>query len=225
MTTQDFIRERIIEIRNVNCFGLLFAIKGLRLSYNSQIDSVCKYYKEDECVITLGTKDYKLLKALITKDDSECKFLRQIKVQCFIKAPRYWWIEFDTYKVGVVCQSESTMHTLRKQINSLLEYEESNLQWHNFFSKNTLPEIMREFFRMYSYKHFLDDTGKLSINKLKANLPEGFLQTRAVDFNYGVLRTMYRQRKNHKLEEWKEFCEWVKTLPYSWLIKGNENEK
>ena len=122
MTTQDYIRERLIEITDTEVFGFLFAMKGMRLSYDKKSDSVEMANPNDRSGLTfcIGDNDKKRVKSLITKDDSECKFLRQIKVQCFIKAPRYWWIEFDTYKVGVTCQSESTMHTLKRTINKFI---------------------------------------------------------------------------------------------------------
>lgn len=138
------------------------------------------------------------------------KFLRQIEIAIEITMPRYWWSEFDTYKIGTTAQSESTMHTILKQKLSL----------NNFTSDCMLiEELINEINRVRLSTNFLTDTERIII--IKKILPESFLQCRVVTMNYEVFANVYRQRINHRLPEWKFFCtELLKQLPYqNWITK------
>jgi hypothetical protein len=172
--------------------GFHAAVYGTRLSKNNEV--VCNAMFTDD--------DLALLTKLSRLGPSHAKFLRVIQVWMSIKAPRYWWSEFDTYKVGTTALSQSTMHTLMKRELSCLDFEPCVLQ-------SVISSVNAEI-----------KYGSLEV--AKANLPEGFLQTRMVNANYQVLKAMYHDRKNHKLEEWREFCEFIETLPHATLITGAE---
>lgn len=139
---------------------------------------------------------------LAVKDGGHNKFLEAIDVTLCIKAPRYWWQEFDTYRVGTSKSSQSTMHTIKKR------------------------PLTQEDFALPIEEHYLVYLNKLiesgaSKAVIKNALPEGFMQMRVVSLNYKVLRNMYSQRKNHELREWKDFCSFItENLPYSNWITG-----
>lgn len=156
----------------------------------------------------IGDKDFALAKNLAQAGPDHGKYLRQIIVWVNIKAPRYWWSEFDTYRTGVEKVSESTMHTILKDDPDEME-----------FAENTHPLVIERFKELVAGTKILD--APLSIKKqiVKANLPEGLMQTRTVMMSYAALRNIYKQRKNHELFEWREeFCRWIRNLPYSGLI-------
>lgn len=154
------------------------------------IDALKLYYKLDTISPDLA---YKLAK----KDGGHNKFLEQIQTQFYLKAPRYFWQQFDTYRNGVSKQSESTMHTILK----------------NELTKDDFVFIY------YSILNELNDLReKKDFDKIKALLPEGYFQERAISVNYKCLRNIYKQRKKHKLQEWRDFCAWIESLPYSEFI-------
>jgi hypothetical protein len=131
-----------------------------------------------------------------------------------ITAPLYWWKEFDTYKVGTVANSCSTMHTIHKKPFELDDFSIERLTLKNYtrFANTTLNYLneAREDYLASGDKAFWDDMIQL--------LPSSYNQKRTVELNYAVLRNMYHARKNHKLDEWHAFCEWVESLPYAELI-------
>ena len=184
----------------------------------------------EQCVeyAFIGPKDMGLAQRMIKAGTSDRKFLRQINVSVDITAPLYWWKEFDTYKVGTVANSTSTMHKLSSTPITLDCFEtddyDRSLKIHENFSSDNEG--------VYSY--FVDDFASDIIEKLEALrlkfletkdkrywkelirwLPESWLQTRTVTLNYEVLRNIYFQRQHHKLSEWHQFCNWIDTLPYS----------
>jgi hypothetical protein len=161
----------------------------MRLSHGSASDSNYE---------VLGPKDLRLAEGLVAAGPSHAKFMRSIVAWLTIKAPRYWWLQFDTYKVGTTALSESTMHTIMR----------GPLGGADFVGAVSSDHI--------GYLNKLVRGGKF--HEVKANLPEGFLQTRGVCLNYQVLRTIYHQRRTHRLKEWQDWCDWVKTLPYAQLI-------
>lgn len=173
-----------------NAIGLSFAVKS-----EDNPESNSKLTKDKAIV---------LLKNLVTKGDSHAKVLRMAMVWLDITAPRYWWQEFDTYKIGTVTMSESTMHTLLKRYISKTDFEDP------------IPTA------------FIDEINKYikdkDLIKVKAILPESFLQKRIVCLNYQTLRHIYLDRKNHKLPQWKFFIENViYKLPHYELIIQEEN--
>ena len=162
----------------------------------------------------IGPNDLDLMKRLRLAGTDLRKFMRMITVYVDITAPMYWWSEFDTYKVGIVANSCSKMHTIHKT-----EISEELFS----FDHVKLCEVGKE---------YLKELEKLRVkfNKTKDKkywyaliqlLPASFDQKRTVMLNYEVLANMYKSRKNHKLDEWHRFCDWCETLPYSELITGD----
>jgi len=161
---------------------------------------------------------------MIKAGTSDRKFLRQILISVDITAPLYWWKEFDTYKVATVANSTSTMHKLSSTPITLDCFETDDLvkelpiydrepyneDWsveHSWMNLINDLETIR--------KKYLETKDKKYWKELIRLLPESWLQTRTVTMNYEVLRNIYSQRKNHKLSEWHQFCDWVQTLPYA----------
>jgi len=176
-------------------------------------------------IATLGPKDLALAQKLILSGPEHCKFMRQIFVSVDITAPIYWWKEFDTYKIGTTANSTSTMHKLisRPITSKCFEFDNGDeLEITNY----TIPHG-GECGLVYSdYQEDIIDTCETLRQKyletkdkrywraLVQMLPESWLQTRTVTLSYANLRNMYFQRRNHKLEEWHVFCDWIKSLPY-----------
>lgn len=198
------------------------AIRGMRAPMNSlkQSDSYKQTHLRDDGVVdtkyVIGTKDLELAKKLIKSGSDHRKFLRQILVSVDITAPLYWWKEFDTYKVGTVANSNSTMHKLATTpitpdcfaFDSVLEQSEENPDLN---VKETICSLLENY-----RKEFLRTKDKRLWRALIQLLPESWLQTRTITMNYEVVRNMYHARKHHKLSEWSvDFCEWVKTLHYA----------
>lgn len=162
----------------------------------------------------LGENDISLMQKLIKAGTEHRKFLRQIIVSVDITAPLYWWKEFDTYKVGVTANSTSTMHKIASKPITMDCFENGEMIY-----SFTIAEL-----EMNRLK-YLETKDKNEWKRLIVNLPESWLQTRTVTMNYENVRTMIRQRTNHKLTEWaRDFIEWAKTLPYSEeLLFFNQN--
>lgn len=162
----------------------------------------------------LGENDISLMQRLIKAGTEHRKFLRQIIVSVDITAPLYWWKEFDTYKVGVTANSTSTMHKIASKPITMDCFENGEMIY-----SFTIAEL-----EMNRLK-YLETKDKNEWKRLIVNLPESWLQTRTVTMNYENVRTMIRQRTNHKLTEWaRDFIEWAKTLPYSEeLLFFNQN--
>ena len=175
-------------------------------------------------VACLGPKDLDLAQRMIRAGSSDRKFLRQIMVSVDITGPLYWWKQFDTYKVGTVANSTSTMHKLASTpiTKDCFEMDDFNEDMMMYQSDPYNPDIyMSEFWNMFinDLEHlrqkYNETKDKRYWKELIRLLPEGWLQTRTVTLNYEILRNIYSQRKNHRLIEWHQFCDWIKTLPYS----------
>lgn len=171
----------------------------------------------------LGPKDLNLAQRMIKAGTSDSKFLRQIGVSVDITAPLYWWKEFDTYKIGTVANSTSTMHKLASTPITFECFEKDDLEdvviednsdptfiVTSNYAANTFIQWLEELRQKY-----LETKDKKYWKELIRWLPEGWLQTRTVTMNYAVLRNIYFQRQHHKLSEWHQFCEWINTLPYA----------
>lgn len=175
-------------------------------------------------VFYIGPKDLDLAQRMIRAGSSDRKFLRQIMVSIDITAPLYWWKEFDTYKVGTVANSTSTMHKLSstpitKECFEMDDFNEDIMMYEN---DPYTPDIyMSEFWDMFINdlehlrKKYQETKDQKYWKELIRLLPESWLQTRTVTMNYQILRNIYSQRKYHRLTEWKSFCNWVNTLPYA----------
>ena len=174
----------------------------------------------------LGPNDLNLAQRLILAGDEHAKFMRQIFVSVDITAPLYWWKEFDTYKVGTVANSTSTMHKLAstpitREVFDFIDNSDDLIvdqgksicgEWEYVFS-DYIEDIvdMCENLRVK-----FNETGESAYWKaLIQILPSAFLQTRTVTMSYANLRNIYFQRRNHKLKEWHQFCDWITTLPYA----------
>ena len=175
-------------------------------------------------VVCIGPDDMNLAQRMIRAGSSDRKFLRQIFVSVDITAPLYWWKEFDTYKVGTVANSTSTMHKLSSTPITLecFELDDFN-EGIMFYEDNpSNPDMcMFDFWTMvindleHLRKKYNETKDQRYWKELIRLLPESWLQTRTVTMNYQILRNIYSQRKNHRLTEWKSFCNWVNTLPYA----------
>lgn len=205
----------MIEISNIYTGNWEAAIRGMRNPMNSW-DKSDSYYADG--VYILGPNDLKLAEQLAAAGSDHGKFLRMIIFSCDITAPLYWWKEMDTYKVGTVRNSCSTMHKIMDKgfIKEDFSWESIN---QNYFSANRiLGELgyMRDLY--YEYKDKDKEKAKNIWYNLIKLLPSSYNQRATWTANYEVLRNIYHARKNHKLDEWHKFCDMIEELPYSELI-------
>ena len=221
----------MIKIENVETIGWAHAIRGMRNPKNSwdKSDSIYgTYWGEidghkcsDNEGFAIGDKDHKLMMALRNAGTDHRKFMRMIAVYVDITAPLYWWKEFDTYKVGTVANSCSTMHKIHDKEFTLEDFsvERSDMLTQDVFLQHIIPvlEIQR--------KLYLESKSEKAWNSMIQLLPSSYNQKRTVMLNYEVLANMYKSRKNHKLKEWRYFCTWISDLPYSELIIGEKESE
>lgn len=196
-----------MKFENTSVYNIYNAILGARNPMNSwnRSDSVFNGFNGKIENTIIGKNDLELAQKLIKAGSEHRKFLRQIFVATDITAPLYWWKEFDTYKVGTVSNSTSTMHKLASTPITMDCFENGEMIY-----SFTIAEL-----EMNRLK-YLETKDKNEWKRLIVNLPESWLQKRTITMNYENILNMYRQRKNHKLTEWsKSFCDWVKTLPYA----------
>lgn len=197
-----------------------FIIEGMRNPMNSwdksdtEIDSDL-YSLEN---ITIGDNDYSLMQRLAKAGTDHRKFMRMMPAYVRITAPLYWWKEFDTYKVGTVANSCSTMHKIQEKEFRLDDFSCEHLSVVSLdYLRSTIEHL--NFIRdVYNE----DKTNKGAWWQMIQLLPSSYNQTRNVMLNYEVLANIYKSRKNHKLDEWRKFCKWIETLPYSELITLEE---
>lgn len=205
----------MIEISNEETYGWEETIRGMRNPMNSwnKIDSKWDGFGEAHGY-SLGGNDLSLMKKLIKAGTDHSKFMRMITVYCDITAPLYWWKEYDTYKVGTVANSCSTMHKIHAKEFTMDDFshegiDDTNILW-------SIPAELNKWRKLY-----IETQNKYYWYQMIKILPTSYNQKRTVQLNYAVLRNMYHSRKNHKLNEWHTFCEWVETLPYSELITND----
>lgn len=240
----------MIKIENVKVMGWEASIRGMRNPMNSweKSDSgtcgyphhigcancpdhkICNHPFRNDGVFKLGKADYELVMKLVKAGTDHRKFMRMIAVYADITAPLYWWKEYDTYKVGTVANSCSTMHKIAEKEFTLEDFSCEHL---DIRTRKILEEIIKA----------LNDYRTLYINynpndfeikgcpskkdlwwQMIQLLPNSYNQKRTVMLNYEVLANIYKSRKNHKLDEWRTFCDWIKALPYSELITGGTDE-
>lgn len=217
----------MIKFENTNVYGWESAIRGMRNPMNSwdKSDSVQKdnfdYEREENIpVFFVGKNDFKLMKQLVKAGTDHSKFMRMITVTVDITAPLYWWKEFDTYKVGTVRNSCSTMHKIHEKPFDRCDFSfDKVLGGTNAFINHIIAELngYREMYVETKRKEYWYTLIQL--------LPSSYNQRATVQLNYAVLRNMYHSRKNHKLDEWSQgFTEWVESLPYSELITMDSDE-
>ena len=206
-------------------------IEGMRNPMNSwdMMDShVCKYIGEVECVecelrgcYSLGEKDRKLMTSLNKGGTEHSKYRRMLPVWVTVNAPLYWWKEADTYTIGKVQNSCSTMHKIHAKEFTLNDFSLEHLNKEDLYIFEAYMHCL-EANRKY-FLAFADSEEKKEFwYRMIQLLPTSYNQKRTLMVNYEVLAKMYRERKNHKLDEWHVFCDWIKTLPYSELITMEE---
>ncbi len=198
----------MIKIENSAVMNLEGAIRGARnpLSSWSRIDSS---YDTDGSYI-LGQNDLDLAKRLCKAGSDHRKFIRQIIVSVDITAPLYWWKEFDTYKVATVANSTSTMHKLHSKPIELDDFSHDKLS-------DESADAFKAFIGFIEKKRqdFIASKDKKDWYDLIQLLPSSYNQKRTVTMNYENLLNMYYARRNHKLDEWHVYCDWILTLPYT----------
>lgn len=209
----------MIKVENIEVFGWEAALRGMRNPMNSWAKSDTVFAGWDSSSPIIGENDLRLMKNLRKAGTDHRKYLRMINVTMDITAPLYWWKEFDTYKVGTVANSCSTMHKIADKEFTLDDFSHEHLYPAN---KGTLQNII------YELNHhravYLDTKDKDDWWQLIQILPSSYNQRRTVQFNYEVLLNMYHARKNHKLDEWVEFCKVIEVLPYFKIICLNNED-
>jgi hypothetical protein len=200
----------MILIENVEVTGITRAVYSARNAMNSW-DKSDSHFETD----TLGINDYDLAKRLCKAGTDHRKFMRMINVTMDITAPLYFFKEISTYKVGTVCNSCSTMHTIHKKEFTLDDFSTEHLM---DFSWNRLDDLITHL--NWCREKFIETKDKDYWWQMIQLLPTSYNQKRTLQLNYEVLTNIYHSRRNHKLDEWRDFCIWIETLPYSELITG-----
>ena len=226
----------MIKVENIEVWGFEHAVRGMRNPLNSwdrsdsypavdcgkcgriEREGIC-HPKEHDCTpyycYEIGENDLTLMRKLFAAGHPHRKYLRQIFVAMDITAPLYWWKEFDTYKVGTTANSCSTMHKIQAKEFVLSDFSTEHLSATNLIVFSMVIDAMNK-----ARLDFLQRKDKKDWWQMIQMLPTCYNQKRTVQLNYAVLKNMYHSRQNHKLDEWREFCKWVETLPYSQLITG-----
>ena len=207
----------MIKIENEEVMGWDHAIRGMRNPKNSWDRSDSEFIPWDITDFEIGENDIKLMTVLRNAGTDHRKYMRMITVYLDIIAPLYWWKEFDTYKVGTVANSCSTMHKIHDKEFTLDDFSYEHLDLTSFIFIETLIGGLNE-----NRQKFIETKDKKYWWQMIQLLPTSYNQKRTVMLNYEVLANMYKSRKKHKLDEWREFCTWIETLPYSELITGKE---
>lgn len=197
----------MISLSNAVVFGWHSAIMGMRNPMNSWPKSDSVFYSDFSCKI--GQNDLDLMKTLIKAGTEHRKFLRMLHVQMDIKAPLYWWKEFETYKIGTVSNSCSTMHKIAAKEFTLDDFSHEHL---DRFSTEVLGWTIKAL--NGSREDYMKSKSKDDWWQMIQLLPSSYNQLRTVDLNYEVLLKQYLQRKDHKLDEWRIYCEQIKCFPY-----------
>ena len=233
----------MIKLENTEAIGWEHAIRGMRNPMNSWDKSDSEFIRDpdygcsgncpcedidghcDCCFI--GPNDLDLMKRLRNAGTDHRKFMRMITVYVDITAPLYWWKEFDTYKVGTVANSCSTMHKIHEKefYEEDFSFERLESGYEEYKGDDAMHTAYCSMQNVISALNRLRYMYKITKNKkywdaMIQLLPSSYNQKRTVMLNYEVLANIYKSRKNHKLDEWKDFCKWIEGLPYSELITG-----
>lgn len=209
----------MIKIENESVSSISRAIYSARNAMNSWDKSDSDLEKD-----IVGSNDLALAKRLCSAGTDHRKFMRMITVYVDITAPLYWWKEFDTYKVGTVANSCSTMHKIHSKEFTLGDFSYEHLF---DFCPNSDTDSMTVLRYTIGWlnccrEKYLKTKDKEDWWQLIQLLPSSYNQRRTVMLNYEVLANIYKSRQNHKLDEWHTFCDWIESLPYSELITGKE---
>lgn len=219
----------MLKIENVEIAGWQHAIRGMRNPKNSweRSDSHWDYVNQgpeyltvahfDDADFNIGPNDKKLMSTLRDAGTDHRKFMRMITVYLDITAPLYWWKEFDTYKVGTVANSCSTMHKIHakrfEREDFSIEHLDNCDEQHWMVCMDNIISAMN-----VARERYHETKDKKYWWQMIQLLPSSYNQRRTVMLNYEVLANMYKSRKNHKLDEWRTFCDWIESLPYSEII-------
>lgn len=234
----------MLTIENVEIYGWAAAIRGMRNPKNSwdrmdshpcleadwsgdcamvmNDDEPAKDCDPDKYHFCVGENDFKLMQTLAAAGQDHGKFLRMITVTLDITAPLYWWKEFDTYKVGTVANSCSTMHKIHAKEFDVNDFSHEHVEELTGDDYNMSYDFLLRTVDILNYyrKKFLETNDKKYWWQLIQLLPSSYNQRRTVQLNYAVLKNIYHARKDHKLDEWHTLCDWIESLPYSELITG-----
>lgn len=205
----------MIKLEHTDVYGFEAAIRGMRNPMNSWDKSDSAHdFQCDECMgfarcYKVGENDLALMRKLAHAGDDHGKFARFINVTVDVTAPTYWWLEFDTYKIGTVANSCSKMHKIHEKEFFVDDFSHEHLDKYPI-------ELLSETIRVLNVarREFLETKDKKYWWYLIQLLPMSYNQRRTVQLNYQVLNRIYHARKNHKLDEWHEFCAWIEKLPY-----------
>ena len=214
----------MIKVEHIETYGWEAAIRGMRNPMNSWAKSD-SYFTDHGC--SVGEADLTLMRILARAGSDHRKYLRQIMVSMDITAPLYWWKEFDTYKVGTVANSCSTMHKIHSRDLTIDDFSTEYLDaWGLVTLTNTIRTINlnRDMYVNYDSKTGMKTDRKNYWYQMIQLLPTSYNQKRTVTLNYEVLVNMHKARKDHKLNEWREFCDIVADLPYFREVCLNESE-
>lgn len=206
-----------------------FIIEGMRNPMNSweKSDSYAghEYMGTGNEYFKLGENDHSLMRRLAKAGTDHRKFMRMLPVYVRITAPLYWWKEFDTYKVGTVANSCSTMHKIAEKEFTLDDFSCEHLMGGYLEQMRRIIDDLNNARKYFTVgDQFFSPGNKRDWWQMIQLLPSSYNQTRNVMMNYEVLANIYKSRKDHKLDEWRNFCKWIEELPYSELITGT-NEK
>lgn len=219
---------------------MMFVIEGMRNPMNSwdKSDSgvclkslpchschenrnACK--KNIDSGYVLGENDHSLMQRLAKAGTDHRKFMRMMPVMVRITAPLYWWKEFDTYKVGTVANSCSTMHKIQAKEFTMDDFSCEHLMGGYLEQMRRIIDDLNNARKYFTVgDQFFSPGNKRDWWQMIQLLPSSYNQTRNVMLNYEVLYNMYHARKNHKLDEWSEFCKWIETLEFSFLFTGEK---
>mgnify|MGYP000983586995 FL=1 len=227
----------MIEFEHTEVVGWEAAIRGMRNPHNSWDKSDSEYLRQEDGHIIasryeVGSNDHDLMMRLVKAGTDHRKFMRMIVVYVDVTAPLYWYKELETYKVGTVSNSCSTMHSIHKKPFFVGDFScedildscdrpiisarwQERVDWSPYEVFCTIVELLNRCREMY-----LETGEKIWWRQIIQFLPSNYNQRRTLMLNYEVLANIYRARRNHKLTEWREFCRWIETLPYSELITG-----
>lgn len=204
----------MIKIEHTEFFGFEAAIRGMRNPLESWAKS--DSFNDQDNNFHIGENDLSLMKRLSAAGNDHAKYLRMINVTCDITAPLYLWKEISTYKVGTVSNSCSTMHKIHAKEFAFEDFSHEHLlnetERHEALNNiNMMQEIIRHL--NFARKMFLRTKDKRYWWQMIQLLPSSYNQKRTIQLNYQVLKNMYYARKNHKLDEWRDFCKWIESLP------------
>lgn len=215
----------MIDVLNIEVWGFQHAIRGMRNPLNSweKSDSFdhMNFYADDKVEAEfIGKNDLELMKRLYSAGTEHRKYLRQIFVSMDIIAPLYWWKEFDTYKVGTVSNSCSTMHKIHAKEFTINDFSTDHLNDINLVWMEGIVHQLNS-----NRERYLISKNKEDWWQLIQMLPSSYNQRRTITMNYENVMSIINQRENHKLDEWCNFCKVLRLLPYVEDIRGEEHEE